>query len=93
MAQLQQQWGLPVPPPPAPLGPPAPHGASSNRVQWWLDDDIPGPEAPADHRGPPVAAAPQYLPPTTSLTTLGWLKHLEDPVFPWLERHYLKCLH
>lgn len=36
---------------------------------------------------------PAYQPPRDKLTTLGWLKHLDDPAAPWWEFQYLKCIH
>ena len=38
-------------------------------------------------------AEPAYTPPQKDLTTLGWLKHLKDPAFPYFEYHYHKVLH
>ena len=33
------------------------------------------------------------MPPKHKLTTLGWLKHLQDRAFPWFEWQYLQVLH
>ena len=33
------------------------------------------------------------MPPDKTLTTLGWLKYMNDPAFPHFEWHYLKFLH
>ena len=33
------------------------------------------------------------MPPAEKLTTLGWLKHLNDPCFYFWEHYYLKFLH
>ena len=33
------------------------------------------------------------MPPPKPLTTLGWLKYLQDPHFAFWEHHYLKYLH
>ena len=60
-------------------------------MAWWdqgplgLGEDAPDPRAPG--------ATSAYQPPDKVLTTLGWLKHVESPVFPWFEWHYLKFLH
>lgn len=32
------------------------------------------------------------MPPTKKLTTLGWLKHLQDPCFGWFEWHFLTLI-
>ena len=47
-----------------------------------------GPAAP-----PQQDPAGGYVPPAHKLTTLGWLKHLKDPTWPWWEHYYLKFLH
>ena len=58
---------------------------------WW--------EAPAAHEVPPAPAAGggdrgAPLPaPAYRLTSLGWLKYLEHPSFPYFEFQYLKFLH
>ena len=90
-------------PPPPPGGPPhdlavrfVPQRprtppANPNTVAWWDQGPLgPGEDAP-DPRAPGATGA--YQPPDKVLTTLGWLKHVESPVFPWFEWHYLKFLH
>ena len=36
---------------------------------------------------------PPYHPPRSNLTTLGWLKFLDDPAAPYFEWQYLKIIH
>ena len=45
--------------------------------------------APQEPGGP---AASAWVPPEKALTTLGWLKYIEDPSFAHMEWHYLKFL-
>ena len=94
--------GVPLAPPPAPAGPP-PAGAGGQFTdpppqkgsshQWWAQAPVPDPvDEPyyGDHKAP---AARSYRPPDVKLTTLGWLKHLDSPSFPYFEIVYLKYLH
>ena len=71
----------------APLGPPTSH-------QWWSQqqqapvyvdepedlDDLPGPNS-------------TYRPLAVTLTTLGWLKHMEASYWQYFEHQYLRFLH
>ena len=73
--------GPPAGPPP-PLDPRAPSGR-----QWW-----------ASRPDAEPAQAQQNIwktwqPPKVTLTTLGWLKFLDEPPFEHFEWHYLKFLH
>ena len=52
----------------------------------WMDRR-PQPAVP-EEEGPQGA----YVPPAEKLTTLGWLKHLNDPCFYFWEHYYLKFL-
>ena len=87
----------PAPPPPEPPAagephvvpdPPA-HAADEEEDdpgwhQWWKHGK--GPLVP--DAGP----RKRYVPPEHKLTTLGWLKQLDDPTFTWWEHWYLKFL-
>ena len=57
-------------------------------VAWWSQSPAPGPDSE-----PVPAGAPAYVPPQHKLTTLGWLKHVQDPAAPYFEWQYLKCIH
>ena len=48
---------------------------------------------PARPAAGPVEPEEAYEPPEMTLTTLGWLKHLEDPAADYFEWQYLKNIH
>ena len=75
------QWAHPPPP----AVPQAPTGR-----QWWVSQPAPVPSQTHQHAHGTSSA---YTPPTVTLTTLGWMKHLKDPSFDHFEWHYLKFLH
>ena len=72
----------PPPGPPPPLDPRAPSGR-----QWWACRPDPEPAQAQQNTGQPA-----WQPPEVTLTTLGWLKYLEDASFEHSEWHYLKFL-
>ena len=90
--------------PPGPPSGPAPHDAGAptiprgHAVFWWQRNTGTSGPAASEPQGPPPAptgpnTAPRYQPPGRVLTTLGWLKHLDDPAFPYYEHHYLQIIY
>ena len=77
---------IPGPPkgPPPPLDPRAPCGR-----QWW--DARPDAETAQAQQNKENTGIP-WKPPEKTLTTLGWLKYLDDTSFEHFEWHYLKFL-
>ena len=51
-----------------------------------------GPAAPGEPAPGEPDRGPAYVPPIHRLTTLGWLKHLQDPKFEYFEWQYLNCI-
>ena len=93
--QVGVHRGPPGPPPGAPYatggGPPGPlpalaHGDHEQWHRWWDTARVPSTpqvQNPAD----------AYEPPAHKLTTLGWLRHLKDPTWPYWEHYYFQFLH
>ena len=80
--------------PPGPPPPPPDHAPPDSWHLWWEQGKgggkgSPAPSAPVPLHGPTSS----YTPPQYRLTTLGWLKHLQDPGAPYFEDYYLKFLH
>ena len=71
----------------APLGPPTSH-------QWWSQQqqDLVYDDEPEDLDVLPRPKS-TYRPLAVTLTTLGWLKHLEVPSWQYFEHQYLRFLH
>ena len=77
-------------PPGPPPGPPPPLDPRSPAArQWWTSR----PAAEPAHSHQNIGTPGPWQPPTQTLTTLGWLKYLEDDGFLHFEWHYLKFLH
>ena len=84
------QQNLPSPPG-HPPGHPA-HGGPDDfggAVRWWEDSSQ---KVPSKYVPPREEPEERYKPPDSKLTSLGWLRHLNDPSFPYWEHWYLQFL-
>ena len=82
-------WSSRVPPGP-PLGSPPPlDPRAPGARQWWASM----PDAAPSQAQQNIGQTSTWTPPKVTLTTLGWLKYLDDPSFQHFEWHYLKFLH